>query len=229
MIGYYNYTVILTYVSLISASTGIFVSLSGNGHPYVGIIFLMISGMCDAFDGKVASTNKNRSNDEKLFGIQIDSLSDLVAFGVLPACIGVSLLKTTHFIDNIGTLYGNSLKIAAIVVIYLIFVFFVLAGMIRLAYFNVTECNFLLTAGLPKKHFTGLPITTSSMIFPTILLIQYFIKTDITAIFYLFMLITGIAFIVPFKVKKPTLKWVLIMIGIGLAELFFIINIFLKC
>ena len=39
MIGVYDYTVILTYLSLLSAGAGIFVSLSGGGHPYLGIFF----------------------------------------------------------------------------------------------------------------------------------------------------------------------------------------------
>ena len=93
MIGFYNYTVVLTYLSLVSASTGIFVALSDKGHPYIGIIFLLFCGLCDAFDGKVARTKKGRSSDEQKFGIQIDSLSDIIAFGVLPAAIGATLLR----------------------------------------------------------------------------------------------------------------------------------------
>ena len=85
MLGFYNYTVWLTYGSLVSAVIGIFVSLAGHGHPYIGAIFLLISGLCDAFDGMIARTKTDRTEQEKQYGIQIDSLSDLVAFGVLPA------------------------------------------------------------------------------------------------------------------------------------------------
>ena len=56
MLGFYNYTVWLTYGSLVSAVIGIFVSLAGHGHPYIGAIFLLISGLCDAFDGMIART-----------------------------------------------------------------------------------------------------------------------------------------------------------------------------
>ena len=93
MIGFYDYTVILTYFSLLSATSGIVVALSGGGHPYYGCLFLLFCGLCDAFDGKVARTKKGRTKMEKDFGIQIDSLSDLVAFGVLPACIGAALIQ----------------------------------------------------------------------------------------------------------------------------------------
>ena len=69
MIGVYDYTVILTYLSLMSGATGIFVSLQGYGHPYIGVFFLLLSGLCDAFDGKVARSKKNRTEmemDEKI-------------------------------------------------------------------------------------------------------------------------------------------------------------------
>ena len=99
MLGFYNYTVWLTYGSLVSAVIGIFVSLAGHGHPYIGAIFLLISGLCDAFDGMIARTKTDRTEQEKQYGIQIDSLSDLVAFGVLPACIGAGLYKASMIFD----------------------------------------------------------------------------------------------------------------------------------
>lgn len=79
MIGFYDYTVILTYLSLLSGTTGIMLCLNGVGHPYLGMFFLLFSGLCDTFDGKVARSKKNRTEQMKKFGIQIDSLSDLVA------------------------------------------------------------------------------------------------------------------------------------------------------
>ena len=69
MIGFYDYTVILTYFSLLSATSGIVVALSGGGHPYYGCLFLLFCGLCDAFDGKVARTKKGRTKMEKDFGI----------------------------------------------------------------------------------------------------------------------------------------------------------------
>ena len=69
MIGFYDYTTILTYLSLLSASCGIVVSLAGPGHPFAACFFLMFCGACDAFDGKVARTKKNRTEDAKGFGI----------------------------------------------------------------------------------------------------------------------------------------------------------------
>ena len=70
MIGFYDYTVVLTYFSLLSAMTGIIVSLSGSGHPYYGCLFLLFCGLFDAFDGKVARTKKGRTKMEMDFGIR---------------------------------------------------------------------------------------------------------------------------------------------------------------
>ena len=93
MLGFYDYTTVLTYLSLLSACTGIVLSLAGQGHPYMACFCLLFCGFCDAFDGKVARTKKNRTDDEKAFGIQLDSLCDVVSFGVAPAfslyCMGV--------------------------------------------------------------------------------------------------------------------------------------------
>ena len=82
MIGFFDYTTILTYASLVSAIMGIVFSLSGAGHPFIGSFFLLFCGLCDAFDGKVARTKSNRTEREKNYGIQIDSLTDIIAFGV---------------------------------------------------------------------------------------------------------------------------------------------------
>ena len=84
MIGFYDYTVILTYISFASAVSGIF--CASTGHVRWAIVFLTFSGLCDMFDGKIARTKKERTEDEKNFGIQIDSLCDVVCFGIIRVC-----------------------------------------------------------------------------------------------------------------------------------------------
>ena len=78
MIGFYDYTVILTYASVVSATVGIFVALTGAQHPYIATFCLMFCGLCDAFDGRVARKKKDRAKDMCAFGVQIDSLSDML-------------------------------------------------------------------------------------------------------------------------------------------------------
>ena len=84
MLGFYNYTVILTYLGMLTGFSGITCLITGNKKG--ALTCLLIAGLCDMFDGKIAST-MIRTKQEKHFGIQIDSLSDLICFGVLPALI----------------------------------------------------------------------------------------------------------------------------------------------
>ena len=114
MIGVYDYTVIATYLSLLLGLAGIY-SAAQNA-PLAAMLYLMLAGLLDAFDGRIARTKANRTDAEKRFGIQIDSLNDLVCFGVLPAAIGWSTgCKNFWFMAAMS--------------------FFALCALIRLAYF----------------------------------------------------------------------------------------------
>ena len=221
MIGYYDYTVILTYLSMLSATTGIMLCLNDIGHPYLGMFFLMFCGLCDAFDGKVARTKKNRTDSMKQFGIQIDSLSDLAAFGVLPACIGIAMLRSSiefSIFPDFKFLHLADKSTIIKVVLTIIAVFYTLAAMIRLAYFNVLEEERQKTEDGANKTYIGLPVTSSALIFPTILLIHIFCSADLTLLYFIFLAIVGFLFISEIQIKKPTTKHILIMITIGLIE-----------
>ena len=215
MIGFYDYTVILTYLSLISASCGIMVALSGSGHPYIGAFFLLFCGFCDAFDGKVARTKKDRSQAERSFGVQIDSLSDLVAFGVLPAAIGSAMLRCSILLHRV---YGTPLEKPLGVGWTAILIIYILAAMIRLAYYNVTEEERQKTDDSVRRYYTGLPVTSAALIFPLILLLQYVIPTDVTPVYFAAAVFCAIAFLSPVQIRKPGLRGVLILVGIGAVE-----------
>ena len=223
MIGYYDYTVVLTYLSMLSATTGVMLCLNDIGHPYLGMFFLMFCGLCDAFDGKVARTKKNRTDSMKKFGIQIDSLSDLVAFGVLPACIGIAMLRSSiEFLTfpHLKFLHQHLADKSTIIKIILtvIAVFYALAAMVRLAYFNVIEEERQETETGVRKTYIGLPVTSSALVFPTILLIHIFRSADLTLLYFLFLAIVGFLFVSDIQVKKPTTKGILVMISIGIVE-----------
>ena len=191
MIGFYNYTVILTYMSLCSAVVGI--TQTFEGRERIAILCLLISGICDLFDGKVARHKKDRTDQEKLFGIQIDSLCDLVAFGVLPACIGYKM----------GFNYGLGLVSAVLIV---------LCGLIRLGYFNVMEEERQKTTAENRKEYQGLPITTSSIILPLLFLGKHNIPNGAYPyVFQSFMIILAILFVLDIKVKKFSAKSLFLM------------------
>lgn len=219
MIGFYNYTVILTYISLASSVIGIFLCtnsmpICGNiSNSLWGILCLMISGVCDMFDGKVARSMKNRTEAQKKFGIQIDSLADIVAFGILPAAIGYALLLEQGHIANTGW----------IVLFFALFVFFVLAALIRLAYFNVMEEERQSKTTENRKEYEGLPVTNTALIMPFIYIFKFRIGDEFFFIVYSIVLfMVACAFIIKFRVKKVGMKTMMIFLLVGILEFAFI-------
>ena len=218
MIGFYDYTVILTYLSLLSACTGIIVSLAGPGHPYIGTFFLLFCGLCDAFDGKVARHKKDRSDMEKNFGIQIDSLSDLVAFGVRPVAIGAAMLRWSPIMYWLGANCPHWVYLLVDGLLIALLILFALAALIRLAYFNVTEEERQKTEDGARTYYMGMPVTTVSLIFPFIQLLQYIIPADVTLVYFATAALCGLAFLLPIQIKKPGLRGILLMVAIGAVE-----------
>ncbi len=215
MIGFYNYTVILTYISLASSVIGIFICTNPNSfvgnvpNSLWGILCLMISGLCDMFDGKVARTMK-RTEAQKKFGIQIDSLSDLVAFGVLPAAIGYGILPDS--IKSSGWL----------IAFFALFVFFVLAALIRLAYFNVMEEERQSKTDGVRKEYEGLPVTNTALIMPFLYIFSFRIGGCFYIVYSAALLLVALAFIIKFRVKKVGMKAMLVFLLVGVIEFAFI-------
>lgn len=181
-IGFYNYTVILTYFSLISSLIGIKLCLDGNF--FWAMFCLALSGILDMFDGAVARTKKNRTQDQKSFGIQLDSLCDVVCFGVFPAVF--------LFFSGVDSIFGIALL-----------VLFVLCAVIRLAFFNVLEINRQKTQGGVTSGYHGLPVTASAIIFPLTFLLHYFVPdTAMVVIYYVQAAVVPILFILDIPVPK---------------------------
>ena len=196
MLGIYNYTVILTYIGFLASFAGIYFAVNDN--PDAAIICLMICGFCDMFDGKIAKTKKDRTDQEKQFGIQIDSLCDLMCFGVLPVFIGYS-------VGMRGFYY------------FPILLFFPLAALIRLAYFNVKEHARVKQDDDDLIFCTGLPVTPTAIILPIIYLLRFVFEDIFTYVFAGVLLVISILFLSKFKLKKFTTKKLLMLIAVGLV------------
>lgn len=204
MIGFYNYTVILTYASLMISVTGLFFAASGKID--MALLCLLISGFLDLFDGMVARTKKDRTDAEKQFGIQIDSLTDVICFGALPALIA--------YMSGLRAVYQ-----------ILILAIFVTCGMIRLAYYNVTEQARQVSTAEVRKSYCGLPITSSALIVPFVYLLRGSIPSSVFEIVVtVVFLLCAVAFITPISVRKPHGKSIaaLVLIGVILVGLFFV-------
>lgn len=202
MIGFYDYTVVLTYLSLFSALFGM--NLASTGHIHMAIFCLALSGLLDTFDGKVARTKKNRTEDEKNFGIQIDSLCDIVCFGVLPVMI--------CFHSGM-----NSIPERLILGLYC------LGGLIRLAYFNVMEQKRQQETSENRKYYQGLPITSIAVILPVTFMCSAFLQTTFVPVLSVVMLVTGFLFVKRFNFRKPTNTEIAILIVLVGAVVFFIV------
>lgn len=203
-IGVYNPSIILTYLSVFCSISGIsnlMKSQDTDSFDYmrVAIPLLIVAGICDMFDGTVARMCK-RTEKEKMFGIQLDSLADTISFVVFPACI------LLHMADY---------SISSVIIAFL----YTFAGVMRLGWFNVTtEEN--------KGVFQGLPVTLSAVIIPVIYTILE--SLDIYGLLFSIIMqmvfsIIAVLFILNFKFKKPDTK---AKITLGVLALIMIIVLF---
>lgn len=175
-IGKYNKSVILTYLGVVSAVTGAF--LAFNHYLSYAFLCLIFSGLADLFDGKIARMCK-RDEEEKAFGIQIDSLADMISFVMLPVTlvIGMGFNKWYHA---------------------LICALYVLAAIIRLGYFNIK-------AEEAHSYYQGVPVTYSALGFSLIFLLFSFVPKGVfEAIYCLVVLLFALFFVLNIPIKKPS-------------------------
>ena len=199
-IGFYGPSVILTYIGLMFSVGGMV--LAYLGYIPTAIMCLIISGVCDMFDGAVARKCK-RSETEKKFGIQIDSLVDTVSFGVFPVIIGICMGFTNIYC----------------VIVYILYV---LNAVIRLGYFNVTaeEKSIIKKKKEKVKYYSGLPVTSIAIILPFAYNLKLFMHNNVFNKAYpLVMLMTALLFVLNIKIKKPTGVWLVIFSILAAIEI----------
>jgi CDP-diacylglycerol---serine O-phosphatidyltransferase len=144
--GVYVLPSLITTLGLFSGFYAIIASVRGDFlHAAIAI---MAANVFDVLDGRVARVTKSTSQ----FGVEYDSLCDLVAFGVAPG-----ILVYRWALEPWGS-WG-----------WLAASLYVTCGALRLARFNVQYDN------VEKRHFIGLPIPAAAeMIASTVLLYYYF-------------------------------------------------------
>ncbi len=213
IIGYYGFWVVLTYLSVVSAALGIYFALGGSiGYA---LLCLMFSGVCDTMDGRVASLKK-RDAREKNYGIQIDSLADIISFGILPAVIGYAVGQTDS-----AQFYG-SLGVAVSIVITCSYL---LAALIRLAYFNVIEME-IQSKNEKRTYYEGLPVTSVALIIPIAYSLCDLIRIPLYPVYSILLLLLSVAFVLKVKIPKPRGRAQIILCLIGFPV---VVYIFLSC
>ncbi|WP_138309412.1 MULTISPECIES: CDP-alcohol phosphatidyltransferase family protein [Clostridia] len=193
MIGFYSYTVVLTYLGLASAAMGMILTIQG--FAKYALFCLAFSGLCDMFDGKVARMKKNRTEDEKRFGIQIDSLCDVVCFGAFPMTLCYS----------IGMRGPAGISIL---------VFYLIAGVIRLAFFNVMEERRQDETDEARKYYQGLPITSIAIILPLFCTLRPLLGHRFLSELHICILTVGLLFIINFPLRKPGWKMLTLLVAL---------------
>lgn len=202
-IGFYDYTVVLTYISLIISVVGITLAIEGSFRS--AVFCLAVSGLCDMFDGKIARSKKNRTDQEKLFGMQIDSLCDIVCFGVFPAMI--------CYLMGVRGVIG-----------WILIGYYCVCSVIRLAYFNVLETERQQVEEGANHFYHGLPITSMAIVLPMLFMMQIFLSTELFIMtLYLALLIVGTLFILDFKLKKPNNFTLTILVVLVAGAVLFVI------
>ena len=196
LLGYYDYTVVLTYCGMLIAFFGITRVMSQD--YWTAVFCLLLAGVCDMFDGAVAAI-KTRTEKEKRFGIQIDSLSDLICFGVLPG-IFVYRISEKNMVTGI---------IASL---------FILCALIRLAYFNVMEEERQNETDESRKSYSGVPVTTIAVILPAVYLLYNYRLCENTVCFSGLLVLMGIGFLLPVRIKKPGIKGKIVLLLLGIGE-----------
>ena len=131
------------FLSIISVSNGKFINAAW---------LITIAAILDAFDGQVARLTKTDSS----FGIEFDSLADIISFGIAPAVL-------------IYKVYFESFGIIGIIISFLP----LMCGGIRLARFNV------LFGGKEKVNFIGLPIPFAALSFVSFIIFNYYFWNEL--------------------------------------------------
>ena len=178
IVGFWNPSVILTYIGMSFAVAGMFLAVSSKIN--YSFICLVLCGICDLFDGSVARKFK-RSDEEKAFGIELDSLVDVISFIALPVTI--------------------FLKIGFVTPVHLIiYILYAIAGIARLGYFNVVDAD----GEGPVKYYTGLPITYAALVFSIMYLSVNILTGNAFVIVYtLSMAVVTVLEVLKIKIAKP--------------------------
>ena len=170
-----------TLCALLSSFLGVYYAMQGN--IYFAVIGVLWAVLFDWMDGLVASKMKNRSNTHRAFGVQLDSLVDVVSFGVLPAA---TLLSYTNYNPWF-------IPVAFVTIVACVF---------RLGYYNIYGLT-------ENKKYTGLPADHNGLIFS----VTFLFETVYTGSFFpvilsVVLLIVAMLNLSSLLIPKLSKKWI---------------------
>ncbi len=193
-----NLLTCLNLTSGVVASVCIF-----EGSLLVAAFLVFVAALFDFLDGMTARALKSFSP----LGKDLDSLADMVSFGVLPGLLSFSLLKLSIFGDTVPLCYK---MVTAPDYLYLCTALLIpIFSALRLAKFNIDTRQ--------SESFIGLPTPANAIFFSSLILVnelsmapimlQYVLKPSILAGFNIVMALLLISEIPMFSLKFKNLKW----------------------
>ena len=172
---------ICSLLGLMSAVIGIYFAIQGN-FP-AAIIGVLWAVLFDWYDGIIARKMKGRTKVQGDFGAQLDSMIDIVSFGILPAII---LLSYGNY--NIWFLPGAFVIVAT--------------SAIRLTYFNVYGL-------IDSKTYKGFPLDNNVLILALVFLFEgFFTPSTFSIIIYALMMILSALNLSSIPTPKFGGKWI---------------------
>ena len=190
MLGFWNKSVYITYFGAFAAVCGLLFAIKYTNIDYA-FVGMIVAAVCDMFDGKTARHIKNRKEIEKDFGVQIDSLADVICFITIPAI----------------TLYFYGLNDVYQVILLALYV---VCGIIRLAYFNVAMSD----KNKAIEYYQGLPVPVSVLIFGLVWLLLKLFNFNAIIVYTILVPIVGLLHISKIKIRKYTDAWFYIVVTI---------------
>ena len=170
-----------TLCSLLSASLGIYFAVQGLF--YFAVIGGAWAVLFDWLDGSIARRMQGRTADDKAFGGQLDSLVDIVSFGVLPAVI---LLSYSNY--NPWYFPGAFAIIGACA--------------IRLSYFNIYGLT-------EEKTYTGLAVDNNGLLISLAFLFESLFSKSLFSIgLYILILLIVVLNLASIQIPKFSKKWI---------------------
>lgn len=163
-----SYANTITLLNIVFGSLSLIYTM--HGYFTTAAIFIILAGVMDGLDGKVA----RKLDIMSLFGKELDSLCDLVSFGVAPAML-IYMQVLDPYAYSLGAITA---------------VFYIVCGAFRLARFNVLNIS---------DYFVGIPITMAGGILAIISLLAYRMPANLVLII-LFLL--AVMMVSNFKVPK---------------------------
>ena len=193
VLGVWHRSNLVTHFGLVTAGLGLGLVLV---NPGWSVVCLVVAGVSDLLDGAFARRFA-RDQTTRDFGVQLDSLADMVAFVALPAALLLALRPAWWAAGLVIALYAT-------------------AAVVRLAFFNIT------TDGTPRAY-RGLPVTYAALLLPLVWLATALLGVGPTIAVEVALAVLAVLFVVDVPWPKPrgaaygVFLGLALLVGVGLV------------